>query len=72
MSRAFAPANTRPYLCAVQKASYLTPEALTTFIRTALAEDVGDGDHSSLAAIPAEERISQRIDKFSAMGVVVE
>jgi acetyl-CoA carboxylase carboxyl transferase subunit alpha len=25
-----------------------------------------------LAAIPAEERISQRIDKFSAMGVVVE
>ena len=25
-----------------------------------------------LAAIPAEDRISQRIDKFSAMGVVVE
>ncbi|GAC1600471.1 MAG: carboxylating nicotinate-nucleotide diphosphorylase [Hymenobacter sp.] len=35
-------------------AAYLTPEALTTFIRTALAEDVGDGDHSALAAIPAE------------------
>ena len=35
-------------------ASYLTPEALTTFIRTALAEDVGDGDHSALAAIPAD------------------
>ena len=34
--------------------SYLTPEALTTFIRTALAEDVGDGDHSALAAIPAD------------------
>jgi nicotinate-nucleotide pyrophosphorylase (carboxylating) len=34
-------------------APYLTPEALTTFIRTALAEDVGDGDHSALAAIPA-------------------
>jgi nicotinate-nucleotide pyrophosphorylase (carboxylating) len=50
----FAPANTRPYLCAVQIASYLTPEALTTFIRTALAEDVGDGDHSALAAIPAD------------------
>ena len=47
-----------PYLCAVQtlSPSYLTPEALTTFIRTALAEDVGDGDHSSLAAIPAEAR----------------
>jgi acetyl-CoA carboxylase carboxyl transferase subunit alpha len=25
-----------------------------------------------LAAVPAEERIAQRIDKFSAMGVVVE
>ena len=37
-------------------ASYLTPDALTTFIRTALAEDVGDGDHSALAAIPAEAR----------------
>ena len=37
-------------------APYLTPAALTTFIRTALAEDVGDGDHSSLAAIPATAR----------------
>lgn len=36
--------------------SYLTPEALTAFIRTALAEDVGDGDHSALAAIPAAAR----------------
>jgi nicotinate-nucleotide pyrophosphorylase (carboxylating) len=37
-------------------APYLTPQALTTFIQTALAEDVGDGDHSALAAIPAEAR----------------
>ncbi|WP_317173592.1 carboxylating nicotinate-nucleotide diphosphorylase [Hymenobacter montanus] len=37
-------------------ASYLTPEALTTFIRLALAEDVGDGDHSALSSIPAEAR----------------
>ena len=37
-------------------APYLTSAALTTFIRTALAEDVGDGDHSALAAIPAEAR----------------
>jgi nicotinate-nucleotide pyrophosphorylase (carboxylating) len=46
------------YLCRVSAypASYLTPAALTTFIRTALAEDVGDGDHSALAAIPAEAR----------------
>ncbi|MEP2670847.1 MAG: carboxylating nicotinate-nucleotide diphosphorylase [Cyclobacteriaceae bacterium] len=32
---------------------YLTKEALTTFISSALAEDIGEGDHSSLAAIPA-------------------
>jgi nicotinate-nucleotide pyrophosphorylase (carboxylating) len=38
----------------VQNAPYLTPDALTTFIRTALAEDIGDGDHSSLASIPAD------------------
>ncbi|MBW3129732.1 carboxylating nicotinate-nucleotide diphosphorylase [Hymenobacter profundi] len=40
---------------------YLTPDALTTFIRTALAEDVGDGDHSSLAAIPAAARKRARL-----------
>lgn len=40
----------------IPSAPYLTPEALTTFIRAALAEDVGDGDHSSLAAIPADAR----------------
>ncbi|SNR50758.1 carboxylating nicotinate-nucleotide diphosphorylase [Hymenobacter mucosus] len=40
----------------MQTPSYLTPEALSTFIRTALAEDVGDGDHSAQAAIPAEAR----------------
>jgi nicotinate-nucleotide pyrophosphorylase (carboxylating) len=40
----------------VQNTSYLTAEALSSFIRAALAEDIGDGDHSSLAAIPAEAR----------------
>jgi nicotinate-nucleotide pyrophosphorylase (carboxylating) len=40
----------------VQNAPYLTPEAISTFIRTALAEDVGDGDHSSLASIPTDAR----------------
>ena len=37
-------------------APYLTPDALRAFIRAALAEDVGDGDHSALAAIPATAR----------------
>ncbi|RSK42594.1 carboxylating nicotinate-nucleotide diphosphorylase [Hymenobacter perfusus] len=40
----------------MQMPSYLTPEALDTFIRSALAEDIGDGDHSALSAIPAEAR----------------
>ncbi|TGE09430.1 carboxylating nicotinate-nucleotide diphosphorylase [Hymenobacter fodinae] len=33
---------------------YITPESLSSFIRTALAEDIGDGDHSALASIPAD------------------
>lgn len=33
------------------KPFYLTEEALTHFIKSALAEDIGDGDHSSLGAI---------------------
>ncbi|MEH0157832.1 carboxylating nicotinate-nucleotide diphosphorylase [Limibacter armeniacum] len=31
---------------------YLTEEAINAFINAALAEDVGDGDHSSLASVP--------------------
>ncbi|MBC6613323.1 carboxylating nicotinate-nucleotide diphosphorylase [Hymenobacter sp. BT507] len=45
----------------MKNSPYLTPDALTAFIRTALAEDVGDGDHSSLAAIPAEARKRARL-----------
>ncbi|MFB9863087.1 carboxylating nicotinate-nucleotide diphosphorylase [Rufibacter immobilis] len=36
------------------KAPYLTPDAIKAFIRQALQEDVADGDHSSLASIPAD------------------
>lgn len=36
------------------KPDYLTPEAIRQFITLALQEDVGDGDHSSLAAVPAK------------------
>ncbi|RDC65773.1 carboxylating nicotinate-nucleotide diphosphorylase [Adhaeribacter pallidiroseus] len=32
--------------------SYITDESLKQFIKQALAEDIGDGDHSSLASIP--------------------
>nr|WP_251047182.1 carboxylating nicotinate-nucleotide diphosphorylase [Hymenobacter sp. ISL-91] len=44
------------YFCPVKTPSYLTPEALTAFIQAALAEDVGDGDHSALSSIPADAR----------------
>lgn len=42
------------YFCTVQNTPYPTPEAIADFIHTALREDVGDGDHSSLASIPAD------------------
>ncbi|AYA37893.1 carboxylating nicotinate-nucleotide diphosphorylase [Hymenobacter oligotrophus] len=45
----------------MQNAPYLTPEALRLFIQSALAEDVGDGDHSSLAGVPAEARKQARL-----------
>lgn len=32
---------------------YITPEFLSQFIHSSLAEDIGDGDHTTLAAIPA-------------------
>lgn len=34
---------------------YLTDERINSFISTALAEDIGDGDHSSLGSIPADQ-----------------
>jgi len=34
------------------KPFYLTEEAINDFIKSALKEDIGEGDHSSLAAIP--------------------
>jgi nicotinate-nucleotide pyrophosphorylase (carboxylating) len=36
------------------KPAYITDDFLKGFIAAALKEDVGDGDHSSLAAIPAD------------------
>ena len=33
--------------------AYLTPQAVDQFIRLALAEDLGEGDHSTLGAVPA-------------------
>ncbi|UII34453.1 carboxylating nicotinate-nucleotide diphosphorylase [Fulvivirga ulvae] len=36
--------------------SYLSEQAIHKFVTEALKEDVGDGDHSSLAAIPASSK----------------
>jgi nicotinate-nucleotide pyrophosphorylase (carboxylating) len=41
--------------------SYLTEEALQSFIKTALAEDIGEGDHSSLGAIAHDLQSSARL-----------
>ena len=38
------------------KPAYINSTSLDNFIVTALAEDVGDGDHSSLASIPADAK----------------
>ncbi len=35
--------------------SYLTHQAIHDFIKSALAEDIGEGDHSSLGAVPASK-----------------
>ena len=43
------------------KPFYLTPENLTNFIQAALREDIGDGDHSSLASIPTEAQNQARL-----------
>ncbi|MDX5347450.1 MAG: carboxylating nicotinate-nucleotide diphosphorylase [Hymenobacteraceae bacterium] len=43
------------------KASYLTNDSIAQFIKTALAEDIGDGDHSSLASIPADAQNRARL-----------
>ncbi len=41
--------------------NYLTSSALDDFISAALKEDVGDGDHSSLAAIPADRNSAAQL-----------
>jgi nicotinate-nucleotide pyrophosphorylase (carboxylating) len=48
---------------------YITPDFLTAFITSAFAEDVGEGDHSTLAAIP-NEAISTAILKVKDTGVL--
>lgn len=41
--------------------AYLTEEAIHSFIQSALAEDIGEGDHSSLGAIPKNTPCKARL-----------
>ncbi|NDK54926.1 carboxylating nicotinate-nucleotide diphosphorylase [Pontibacter fetidus] len=41
--------------------TYLTEKSISDFIAMALAEDIGDGDHSSLASIPADAQNQARL-----------
>ena len=41
--------------------AYITDDFLFAFISTALREDVGDGDHSTMASIPDDKRHSARL-----------
>jgi nicotinate-nucleotide pyrophosphorylase (carboxylating) len=43
------------------KPSYITPQFLKQFIDSALAEDIGDGDHSTLASIPKNAKNRARL-----------
>ncbi|QCR23940.1 carboxylating nicotinate-nucleotide diphosphorylase [Pontibacter sp. SGAir0037] len=43
------------------KPTYLTEKSIAEFISRALAEDIGDGDHSSLASIPADAQNQARL-----------
>jgi len=43
------------------KPSYLTDKAIQDFIQSAFAEDIGPGDYSSLAAIPADKTGKARL-----------
>ncbi|MDJ1471652.1 carboxylating nicotinate-nucleotide diphosphorylase [Cytophagaceae bacterium DM2B3-1] len=41
--------------------TYLNTQSIDTFIQTALHEDIGDGDHSTLAAVPADAQRQARL-----------
>ena len=41
--------------------SYLTPQAIQSFIGAALEEDIGEGDHSARGAIPENTRAKARL-----------
>ncbi|MBB6459946.1 carboxylating nicotinate-nucleotide diphosphorylase [Flammeovirga kamogawensis] len=51
------------------KPKYLTEEAIDAFIKSALKEDIGDGDHSTLSAVPKDAVESAKMI-FKDQGVI--
>ena len=51
------------------KPKYVTPEYLDRFIELAMAEDIGDGDHSSLSTIPKDLKGVARL-KIKQNGII--
>jgi nicotinate-nucleotide pyrophosphorylase (carboxylating) len=45
----------------MMRPAYLTDSAINQFIHSALAEDIGEGDHSSLGAVPANKISKARL-----------
>jgi nicotinate-nucleotide pyrophosphorylase (carboxylating) len=45
----------------MMRPAYLTDSAINQFIHSALAEDIGEGDHSSLGAVPADKISNARL-----------
>lgn len=53
----------------MKRPDYVTEKAISDFIRSALAEDIGEGDHSTLATIPAN-KISKAKLLVKADGII--
>jgi len=45
----------------MMRPTYLTEAAISQFIRSALAEDIGEGDHSTLATIPSGKKSKAKL-----------
>src|SRR5258705_5336116 len=53
----------------MKRPDYLTEKAIKEFIRSALAEDIGEGDYSTLATIPSD-KISKAKLLVKADGII--
>lgn len=61
MKSVLSRSRSHPSVVPLKLPSYLTSEAFSAFISSALAEDIGEGDQTSLATVPAEARASVRL-----------